>query len=79
MVATPDAFDCEPMTLNTENSIVDLRTGDQRDHDPAELHRQIAGAKYDPTATAPRWLKFLEEILPDPEVRGSSRGSPATR
>jgi putative DNA primase/helicase len=69
VVARVDAFDSDAWALNVANGIVDLKTGELRPHDPAELHSQIAGAAYVAGATAPLWGTFLERILPDPDVR----------
>lgn len=60
--AQPEAFDADPMLLNFGNCTVDLRTGIARDHDPADLISKVAGTVYDPAATCPAWLKFLDQI-----------------
>jgi putative DNA primase/helicase len=64
-----DDLDADPWKLNVANGTVDLRSGELRRHDPAELHTKIAGAAYNAGATAPLWEKILAEILPDAEVR----------
>ena len=40
-----------------------------RQHDPKDLITMIADVAYDPKATAPRWLAFLEKTQPDPIMR----------
>jgi putative DNA primase/helicase len=69
----PEQLDADPWLLNVQNGTVDLRTGQLRPHDPRELLTKLAGARYRKEATAPRWLAFLEQILPDPEVREFNR------
>lgn len=56
-------LDADPMLLNAQNGIVDLRTGELMPHDPTKLMTRIAAANYDPTAQAPTWKKFLNDIF----------------
>lgn len=69
LVANPDEFDRDPWLLNVQNGTLDLRTGDIRPHRQSDKLTKIAGASYDPDATAPRWEQFLVEIQPDPDMR----------
>jgi putative DNA primase/helicase len=62
-IANPDAFDADPMALNTVNGTIDLRTGILRPHAKANLITKIAEVNYDPLARAPRWLRFLDEVF----------------
>jgi putative DNA primase/helicase len=62
-------LDSDPWTLNVANGTVDLRTGELRPHDSAEMHSKVAGAGYVAGVDAPRWQAFLERVLPDAEVR----------
>lgn len=64
-----DELDANPWQLNLLNGTVDLRTGRLEPHDPRHNITKLAGANYRPSAAAPRWLAFLEQILPDPDVR----------
>lgn len=57
------AFDRDPMLLNCANGMVDLRTGKLKAHDPNDLVTKLVPVNYDPTATAPRWERFMVEIL----------------
>jgi putative DNA primase/helicase len=68
-VADASAFDADPWQLNVGNGTVNLRTGELKPHDSAAMHTQVAGVEFDPTATCPRWLAFLDEVLPSPELR----------
>jgi putative DNA primase/helicase len=65
----PDQFDADPMLLNVANGIIDLRSGEFREHDRGHLATKLAPVEYEPRATAPRWQAFLERVLPDAEVR----------
>ena len=50
--------------LVVRNGIVDMTTGELRDHDPALFTLNALGYDYDPDAPAPeRWLKFLNEVF----------------
>jgi hypothetical protein len=68
--ADPDAFDADPWLLNVENGTVDLRTGELRPHDPGDLITKLAPVAYDPDAGAPRFERFVEEVLPSRGLRG---------
>jgi putative DNA primase/helicase len=68
LAIAPDVLDADPWALNVANGTVNLRTGELREHDPAEMHSKIAGAAL-AEASAPRWETFLEQVLPDREVR----------
>lgn len=62
-------FDCDPMMMGVQNGVVDLRTGELTPPAAELMISHVAAAKYDPEAKAPRFLQYLEESLPDPEVR----------
>jgi putative DNA primase/helicase len=69
--ATPDQFDADPWILNVANGILDLQTGQLAPHDPARMCRKLAPVAFDPTAEAPRFNRFLDEVFPgDPELVG---------
>lgn len=63
------AFDADPWVLCCRNGLLDLETGELTDHDSAAMCTKLAPVTFDPAAQCPRWLQFLEEILPDPDVR----------
>lgn len=56
-------FDRDPWLLNCQNGTVDLRAGNLRAHDRAELHMRITPVAYDPHATCPIWEAFLHRIM----------------
>ncbi len=63
-------LDADPYLLNTANGTLDLRTGEHRPHEPADRCTKVTRAAYDPAARSEIWERFLEQVLPDPDVRG---------
>jgi P4 family phage/plasmid primase-like protien len=53
-------WDADSMLLNTPASVVDLRTGELRPHDPAFLMTHITNAS--PDVGCPLWLRFIDRI-----------------
>lgn len=66
---TPEHLDAEHWSLNFNNGTVDLHTGERRPHQREDLLTRFIPIDYDPDAPCGPWLEFLEQILPDPEVR----------
>ncbi len=67
---TPDALDTAPWSFNVQNGTLDLRTGELRPHDPADRITKVTRAAYRPAeAGGATWAGFLEQVLPDVEVR----------
>lgn len=64
-----EELDANPNLLNVANGTIDLRTGELRPHDPADLMTMQAPTFYDPFATAPLWAQCLERWQPDPSYR----------
>ncbi|AIA05385.1 phage/plasmid primase, P4 family [Streptomyces noursei] len=62
--ATADRFDADPNLLAFKNTVVDLRTGQTRPHDPADMNTAVLDVDYRPDAQAPRWERFLAECHP---------------
>ncbi len=65
----PDEFDRDPWLLNTASGTVELKTGTLREHRREDMLMKLTRVTYDPEATAPRWQRFLEEMLLDPVLR----------
>lgn len=63
--ATMDVFDRQRYLLNLRNGVYDLETGQLRPHEPELCLMQQARVVYDPQATAPRWERFLAQVMPD--------------
>ncbi|HEV8279807.1 MAG TPA: phage/plasmid primase, P4 family [Streptosporangiaceae bacterium] len=69
IVVTPDDLDADPFLLNCTNGTLDLRTGELHPHDPADLLTKMTGAPYQPGAAGPEFIKFLEKVQPQQEMR----------
>ena len=59
----PEALDLKPWLLNCPNGTVDLKTGELRPHDRANLITRLCQVEYHPEAECPLWLKTLGEIF----------------
>ncbi|MGW2398481.1 DNA primase family protein [Kitasatospora sp. NPDC001664] len=69
-----DEFDNKPELLTFQNGTVNLRTGEIRAHDKADMLTKALPFDYNPAATCPRWERFLKEIFPDrPDMLGYMR------
>ena len=69
ILATPDNFDCLNDYINLENGVLDLINLQLLDHNPSFMSTKQAAVKYDPSAKCPEFLKTLERVQPDIEIR----------
>jgi putative DNA primase/helicase len=69
VVVTPDDLDADPFLLNCPNGTLDLRTGERRDHDPADLITRMTAGAYDPAASGRVFSEFLARVQPDEDMR----------
>jgi len=60
-------WDSDPWLLACSNGIMNLKTGELRPGSPADRITRHLDLAFDPTATAPRWQKFIREILARPD------------
>jgi putative DNA primase/helicase len=60
-----EELDRDPWLINCQNGTLDLRTGRLKDHDPTDRITKIVPVDYDPTASCPRFKRFLKEALVD--------------
>lgn len=67
---TVAALDADPYMLNTASGTLDLRTAELRPHDPTDRCTKVTRAGFDPEARSEAWEQFLDQVLPDPAVRG---------
>jgi putative DNA primase/helicase len=63
-----DELDTHPYLLTVLNGTIDLRSGTLRAHDPKDRITRVVPIDFRADAPAPRWNRFLSEVLPDPEV-----------
>jgi putative DNA primase/helicase len=65
-IATDGAgWDRDPWMLGVANGAINLRTGEFGPGRAADATTLVAPVAYDPTATCPRWRRFLQEIFAD--------------
>ena len=62
MVVRAKQLDADPWALTVLNGTLDLRTGELRPHDPADLITKLAPVTYDPAASSDKWTEFLETV-----------------
>jgi putative DNA primase/helicase len=55
----PADLDSDPWAFNVLNGTIDLKTGNLRPHDRADLITKIAPVNYDPEARSDLWFRFL--------------------
>jgi putative DNA primase/helicase len=68
LAVSPEELDTDPMLLNVENGTIELRNGALRPHRPEDLITKLAPVEFDPAAHAPRFYKFLKQILVEEEL-----------
>lgn len=64
-----DEFDYQRNLVTLENGVLDLDTFELKPHDHRNMLTKKINAKYDPQAKEGRFTRFMEEVLPDQEVR----------
>lgn len=62
-------LDVDPELFACANGTIDLRTGTLRDHERLDYITRVSPVVYDPEARCPRWMAFLEQVIPSPDVR----------
>lgn len=69
VTASRSDFDRDPMLLSVMNGTLNLRTFELSEYNRGDNLTKLAPVRYDPTAKCPEFEKFIQRILPDPEVR----------
>jgi putative DNA primase/helicase len=69
IAATNKDFDAKSNLVAVQNGVLDLNTFDLHEHSPEFMLTRQFEAPYMKDAVCPKWMKFLEEVLPDPTVR----------
>jgi putative DNA primase/helicase len=66
-----DAWDADPMALNTPAGIIDLRTGELGRSDPLAYATKMTAVAPSDAADCPLWRRFLDEVTAgDRELQG---------
>lgn len=60
---SPDDLDADPWLLCVSNGVIDLRTGELREHRRDDLITKWTPVVYDQRAECPTWLAFLDTIM----------------
>jgi putative DNA primase/helicase len=60
IAATTDQWDADPWLLNTPDGVVDLRSGERREHRPGDYMTKQAAVS--PGGDCPKWKAFLDEV-----------------
>ncbi len=59
---SPAQMDANPWLLNCLSGTINLKTGVHRPHDRADLITRLAQVEFDPLATCPQFVQFLDDI-----------------
>lgn len=69
LAANAKDFDQMPWWISANNGSINLKIGEVSQHDRNHLNTRIIHSDFSATAKCPTWLKFLERVQPDPEMR----------
>lgn len=71
MVALPESFDSDATRnlLCVENGTLDLTSFELGPHRSQDRMMKLAGTRFDPEMHSDHWQRFVERVLPDPDVR----------
>lgn len=64
-----EQLDAKPMLLNCPNGTLELETMKLRPHHAGDFITQITQVPWVPRAESPLFARFMNRVLPDPEVR----------
>lgn len=62
VVVAAHKLDADPWLLGVQNGVIDLKTGKFRAARQEDLITKRANVTFDPQATCPEWLKFLDTV-----------------
>ncbi len=63
IAVTPEDFDRDSWLLACPNGTLDLRTGELRQHDPADFISLATSVRFDQAARCPTWERFLLDVF----------------
>lgn len=58
-----EELDAKPSLFGLPSGVLDLETGEHREHRQDDLITKVAGCDFDPDAPAPTWRRFISEIF----------------
>lgn len=64
-----EELDQDPFLFNANSCTIDLRNGQGFPHDPSLMITKLTPLDVVPEAECPTWLKFVDEVFPDAELR----------
>lgn len=64
-----EEFDCDPDLFNCQNCVVNLKTGEQIQHDPSLLLSKVSNVYYEPDAHSEEFDRFIHQIMMDDEQK----------
>ena len=56
-------FDSNHFLFNCQNGTLDMDTLEFKPHNPRDFITKISPVVYDPEATCPRWIRFVDEVM----------------
>lgn len=62
-------FDRDPLLLNCDNGVLNLKTGELIPHSPAQRFMKCTRAAYDGKAHSTLWAETMRQVVPDEETR----------
>jgi putative DNA primase/helicase len=65
IVTLAEDYDKDDWLFNCQNGTIDLKTGELRPHDPADMMSKISPVSFDPAAECSQWEKFLRRVQAD--------------
>lgn len=69
MTVSAEAVNGNPYLFNATNGTINLKTGQVQPHNPRNMITKCAGTALRPDAYSSLFSEFLEEVLPDEDVR----------
>src|SRR5690606_1618516 len=60
-----EILDADPLLLGLPSGVLDLATGEHREHRQADHITKVAGADFIEGAEAPTWQRFLGDVFAD--------------
>jgi len=56
-------LDADPWLLTVQNGTLDLKTGNIHPPNRSDMITKLCPVKYDPSATCPQWITFLDQVM----------------